>query len=320
MSNDSKSQDALNPLMGRAAEKRNARRRFLGQAGLGLGSLGVLGTAGFWPALVQAQAGSDATTGAVSDVNVLNFALNLEYLEAEFYSRAVFGTGLPDSLTTGRGTPGEVTGGRRVSFATRAIGQFANEIARDELHHVQFLRTALGSAAVARPAIDIQNSFNAAARAAGVIGPGQFFDPYADEQSFLLGAFIFEDVGVTAYKGAAPLLKNKTFLEAAAGILAVEAYHAGNLRTTLYALGLETPAMQISNARDSLDGPTDLDQGIVDANGMANIVPTDQFGVAFSRTAPQVLNIVYLTPQARRSGGFFPQGVNSIINTSANTA
>jgi hypothetical protein len=115
-------------------------------------------------------------------------------------------------------------------------------------------------------------------------------------------------------------LKNKTYREAAAGILAVEDYHAANITTTLFSLGLQTPAMQISDASGSLDGLTDLDQGIMDANGEASIVPTDKFGIAFSRTAPQVLHVVYLTPQARRTGGFFPQGVNGVINTSAANA
>jgi hypothetical protein len=247
---------------------------------------------------------------------VLNFALNLEYLEAEFYSRAVFGRGLPDNLVAGQGTPGEVTGGCQVPFATPAIRQYAREIAVDAKAHVAFLRTALGSAAIARPAIDIQNSFNAAAQAAGLVGPTEFFDPYADEISFLLGAFIFEDVGVTA-KGAVPLLNNKTFLEGAAGILAVEAYHASNIRTVLFAQGVAEPTLAISDARDSLDNPQDVDQGIVDAQGRANIVPADQFGVAFSRTAPEVLNIVYLNPQAVNSGGFFPQGVNGVIKTNS---
>jgi len=292
----------------RSSENDSDRRRFLKSAGLaGLGVVGASAVTGMDRAV--------ATNGP-SDAAILNFALNLEYLEAEYYLQAVYGDGLPDSLTTGVGDRGPVIGGRKVQFKTPAIRLYAVEIAQDERDHVAFLRAALGGAKVSRPKIDIKNSFTAAARAAGLIGPNQTFDPYANENNFLLGAFIFEDVGVTAYKGAAPLINNKTYLEAAAGILAVEAYHAGIIRTSLFARDLGSLANKISAARDSLDGPTDLDQGIL-RDGKANLVPTDRNGIAFSRSAGQVLNIAYLNPDSVREGGFFPDGVNGSINTSA---
>jgi hypothetical protein len=296
-------------MINRSAENEADRRAFLRTAGLA--GLGVVGTT------TVLGAGSTAAnaTGGPSDAAVLNFALNLEYLEAEFYLRAVYGRGIDAGLTDGKGDRGGVKGGRKVNFASRSIGQFAKEIANDELDHVRFLRSALGSARVARPAINLQSAFTAAARAAGLITAGQTFDPYANENNFLLAAFIFEDVGVTAYKGAAPLISNKAYLEAAAGILAVEAYHAAIIRTKLYDRGLTVQARKISAARDSLDGSTDLDQGVT-REGEANLVPTDRNGIAYSRTAAQVLNIVYLTPKRDDEGGFFPDGVNGSIRYS----
>ncbi len=105
-------------------------------------------------------------------------------------------------------------------------------------------------------------------------------------------------------------------LEAAAGLLAVEAYHAGEIRTLLYGLGLFGPVRAISNARDALDGGGDKDQG-VRSGGKANIIPTDGNGIAFSRSPGQVLNIVYLDGGRAQRGGFFPDGVNGVLNTSA---
>ncbi len=294
----------------RSSENDNDRRAFLRTAGIA--GMGVVGSA--------ALLGSGTTTAAaagptVSDSAVLNFALNLEYLEAEFYSHAVYGHGLAASMTTGTGQLGGVTGGHAVPFKSRTLKNYATEIAGDELAHVQFLRSALGSAKVSRPQIDLKKSFTAAAMAAGLITAGQTFDPFANEDNFLLGAFIFEDVGVTAYKGAAPLITNKTYLEAAAGILAVEAYHAGIVRTTIYGKGLDPQAGKISVARDSLDGPADLDQQVT-RKSKPNLVPTDANGIVFSRTTAQVLNIVYLTPKKVTKGGFFPAGVNGTINQS----
>ncbi|MBW4330476.1 ferritin-like domain-containing protein [Stakelama sp. CBK3Z-3] len=265
-----------------------------------------------------------------SDADVLNFALNLEYLEAQFYAYAATGSGLSSSLLDGSGTAGSATGARQVTFTDPAVAQFAREIAADERAHVAFLRDALGSSAVAQPAIDIgtdpDGAFSTAARAAGLIGEGESFDPYANDENFLLAAFIFEDVGVTAYKGASPLVSDKTFLEAAAGILAVEAYHAAMIRSTLYAKGIDAPSLisateAISDARDSLDGDTDLDQGIAPAGSgsslTSNIAPLDSNGIAYSRSYDQVLNIVYLNAAAATGGGFFPQGVNGTLNMSA---
>jgi hypothetical protein len=314
--------DQMIEILDRRVERRNERREFFKTA---IGAAAVAGAGG-----ALTFAGSAGAQSAPTDADVLNFALNLEYLEAEFYNVAVFGTTLTVAQTSGTGTPGIATGGRKVVFTDPVVAQYAKEIAQDEVAHVNFLRAQLGASAVAQPAIDIgvtpTSAFSNAARAAGLIGPGDAFDVYATDENFLLGAYIFEDVGVTAYKGAAPLITNKTYLEAAAGILAVEAYHASLIRTVLYAKGVATPSLRtsadaISNARDSLDGTSDLDQGISPtgsgATTMSNIVPLDANGLAFSRTTGQVLNIVYLNKNAVGMGGFFPAGVNGTIKTSA---
>jgi hypothetical protein len=322
-----------------SAKRRSDRRRFMRMAA-GAGAVGGLAMLGACNndddnvIIVPTPTPTAPATGSVTDADVLNFALQLEYLEAQFYSYAAFGTGINSALQGGVGTQGTVvssTSGqpRQVAFQDPIVAQYAREIAYDEIAHVTFLRSALGSSAVAQPALnlsgDANGAFTAAARAAGVVSSTGTFDPYASDENFLLAAYIFEDVGVTAYMGGVALLTNKTFIEAAAGIHAAEAYHAGLVRSVLYRKGLSnasliTAAGQISDARDSLDGSTDLDQGIVaTVNGTqtANIVPADSNAIAFVRTPQQVLNVVYLNKAAVTGGGFFPNGLNGNVRTSA---
>jgi hypothetical protein len=296
----------------------------LGVAGAGAAAATVIGGG------AANAAPADAASDAATDAAVLNFALNLEYLEAEFYLRAVTGEGLTSKDVHGVGTYGTVSGGHEVKFKSKTIAKYAREIARDEREHVRFLRAALGKSAVARPKISLDAAFTAAATAAGVIKKGQKFDAFANDTNFLLAAFLFEDVGVTAYKGGAGLLSNKTYLDAAAGILAVEAYHAGAVRTVLYGEAEKNHAVygivqKLSDARDSLDGKSNDDQGI--KNGLdagwkpknpSNLVPTDRNSIAYGRTPGHVLNIVYLTPDTKATkGGFYPNGVNGAVNSTA---
>jgi hypothetical protein len=293
-----------------------ARRRFLKTASAisaAMVSGGFLGGASTAKAAESTKFNSNGKKVAVTDADILNFALNLEYLEAEFYLRAIQGTGLTDDEISG-------TGGTHVPFANPVIAQYAEEIAGDEHNHVLLLRAALGKDAVARPTIDLETSFTNAAIAAGVISSGQTFSPFDSDADFLLGAFIFEDVGVTAYHGAAPYIKNSAYLSAAAGILAVEAYHASEVRTVLFSMGQTDPTLitiadKISALRAAADGSggDGNDQGIVDSNGNANIVPADDDSIAFSRTFDEVLSIVYLG-SASTPGGFFPNGTNGVIH------
>jgi len=293
---DTSSNDAAGPSAGL---ERRGLLRGTSFGALALGSIAVAG-------LAATSSPAEAKVGN-NDAAILNFALNLEYLEAEFYIRAATGAGLAASDTYGLGIQGAVTGGRAVTFDTPAIQQYANEISQDELNHVRFIRSVLAEKTVAEPAIDLTNSFNTLAQAADL---GSSFDPFASENDFLLGSFIFEDVGVTAYHGAAPLVHNKAVLSAAAGILAVEAYHASEIRLLLLQRGFTAEVQKISALRAILSGAAD-DQGIL-LNGVANIVPTDANSLAFSRTTRQVLNIVYGAPDAT-SGLFFPAGLNGTI-------
>ena len=282
-----------------------------------------------------------------SDNDILNFALNLEYLEAQFYLYAATGAGLL-TTDTGAGTstsgsgagnvilPAGMTGAQlKVTGITNLQQQILNEIAFDEQSHVRLLRSALGSLAVAQPTIDL-SFFGPLAFAAGITttptGAGSF-TPFgtAGFDAFLIGAFIFEDVGVTAYSGAAPLItvaNAKTVLVPAAGILAVEAYHAAYVRTTLTgnaimaaAAGTPYPYLGIANQVSALrskfgnGNETLLALPTSTTTPSSIVAATPANAIAYARTTDQVLHIVYGSGTVGvKSGGFFPNGTNGFFS------
>ena len=284
------------------------RRKALGGIGLGGAGAAVLAATGAFTA-----AKAVVPTPAVDmDVAILQFALNFEYLGAELYLHALTGTGLSGSDVTGVGTQGTVTAGGPVAFESEAIFSYVSRLAVDELAHVRFIRAVLGANAIAEPTINLSSTaWTTLALAAGLIVPGQTFDPFASEVGLLLAAYTIEDVCVTALAGAARLLTDPDLVEGAAGLLGTEAYQAGMIRTLLSDLGAGAATNAISALRATLSGAAD-DVGTSIPGNAYNFLPTDVNSLAFRRTTSQVLNIAY-GGGAASGYGFFPNLVNGSI-------
>ncbi|HWL32613.1 MAG TPA: ferritin-like domain-containing protein [Gaiellaceae bacterium] len=172
------------------------RAAFLKKAGVGLGTIAVGSAfAGAMPRIAQGAA------VPASDISILNFALTLEYLEAEFYAQA---------------NANKIFSGKRELF------RFSQVVAQHEASHVAFLKKVLGSKAVAKPKFD-------------------FKDTVTNVTKFAATAQVLEDTGVHAYLGQVPNIKAKAVLLGAGRILPVEARHAAWIRDIRFSGGRTSP-------------------------------------------------------------------------------
>ncbi len=268
-----------------AIENAPNRRRFMKTVGMA--------------SAVLAGSRSVSAQAAITDADILNFALNLEYLEAEFYTVATTGKtidqlGIGITGDTSMGAAGATTGGKQVTLSNSLVftGAVALEIAQDERDHVTYIRTQLmaaGATPVAKPAINLD-----------ALGIG-----FNGEQDFLVLARAFEDTGVTAYAGAAPLISNSTILGKAARILAAEAEHVANIRLQIARFNIATMPLDV---KDILPPPSGTEYFSLDSNGLCE-----------TRTPQEVLAIVYHASGVT-SGGFFPNGVNGYFHGVASVA
>jgi ferritin-like protein len=166
------------------------RGDFLKKGALAGGGL-IAGSAAFGTFLSTAEAAISTTRRSkANDVKILNFALTLEFLEAEFYKQAVANQAYGNSAD---------------------LKRFAEVVADHEADHVKFLRGALGSKAIKKPTFD-------------------FGDTVTNQAKFAATSQVLEDTGVSAYLGQVKNLFQASVLSAAATITTVEARHASWIR------------------------------------------------------------------------------------------
>jgi hypothetical protein len=260
-----------------------------------------------------------AQTTAPSVTDILNFALNFEFLEAEFYSYGATGKSLAANVSAGTVTanlPAITTSNVSNPPAVTLSGNQQNvalALMADEAHHIATLQSAistLGGTAITEPMID----FSA----------GGTMPAVTTNLAFFAAARQFTALGNSAYAGAAAdLISNPAVLLTASQILGAEGQHLGVVNYLCATLGITPTTDKMIDAQD------------VPPNGTAAIFTVTPIGtvpyasgaaapaVGIARTPQQVLGVVYgistpatTTPPAGTvTGGFFPAGVNGAITS-----
>ena len=251
----------------------------------GAAAVGAMGMA--------ATGSAKAQSSPVPVTAVLNFALNLEYLEANFYSIVATGSPIAASVAlSGAGTIMNPPSGFKLDATTQSI---TLALMKDELNHINLLQTTisqLGGTPVPQPTINFGAKGN-----------------ITSQVQFLVAARQFTALGGSAYAGSAQLLvSNATVLTAAARILGAEGQHAGAVNGQCVIQGVTSPAI------DAQDVPPS-------SANFFTVLPNTALGP--QRNTSQVLGVAYGVsmptttnpPTGTTFGGFFPKGVNGTVTS-----
>ena len=253
---------------------------------------GFLGSMMAAAAIATVGAGEARAQAGVPIVDVLNFALNLEYLEANFYLYASTGTGLSSSLngngTAVQGAPGKLP----LDANTLAVCQ---ALAQDEVAHIADLRSAiasLGGTAIPQPLINLS--------ANGAI---------TTQAQFISAARQFTALGGSAYIGGAQLLvSNPAVLTTASQILGAEGQHAGVLAYLAISQGINSPKIDAQDLPPSATSYFTADP----TRALSPLrTPSQVLGVAYRVSTAGTVN----PPSGVTVGGFFPNGFNGNVKS-----
>ncbi|PIN10599.1 hypothetical protein CDL12_16800 [Handroanthus impetiginosus] len=263
-----------------------------------------------------------------SDVDLLEFPLNLEYLEAEFFSWGAMGRGL-DSIEPSLTKDGPSPVGARKAKLSPLVQDIITQFAYQEFGHLRAIESTVPG--FPRPLLNLSSSNFATimndAFERPLVPP---FNPYANDINYLLASYVLPYIGLTGYVGAAPRLQDPTIKAIVAGLLGVEAGQDAVIRALLYERAQQKVlpydftvaefTVKISSLRDKLGDDGLKDEGLIvppseSAGGgiIGNILAGDKYSLAFNRTPEEILRIVYGNGEVNVPGGFYPKGANGRI-------
>ncbi|KAK4265936.1 hypothetical protein QN277_026921 [Acacia crassicarpa] len=263
-----------------------------------------------------------------NDKDLLEFPLNLEFLEAEFFLIGALGRGL-DSVAPKLAEGGPPPVGARLAKLGFFVRDIILQFALQEVGHIRAIKSTVSG--FPRPLLNLSKE------AFGEVMNNAFgrrlyppFDPYANEINYLLASYVIPYVGLTGYVGANPLLQNSISKALVAGLLGVESGQDAVIRTLLYerrwvsvapyGVSVAEFTNRISTLRDKLGKKGLKDEGLMvpkrfGAEGRigGNVLAGDKDSLSYGRCPEEVLRIVYGDGDENRPGGFYPLGADGRI-------
>ncbi|KAJ6797976.1 desiccation-related protein PCC13-62-like [Iris pallida] len=262
------------------------------------------------------------------DVDLMQFALNLEHTETEWFLFGALGYGLDNvepELAMG-GPPPVGTRKARLDNVTRRI---IEEFGYQEVGHLRAIKKTVGG--FPRPLINLsKHNFEQIFDEAFGYSLSPPFDPYIDSLNYLLASYVIPYVGLVAYVGTNPNIEGYVTKRLLAGLLAVEAGQDAVIRALLYERAKETVPPYDITVAEFTDRISDLrnrlamcgvrDEGLIvplelgaEQRTTSNILSADRNSLGYGRTPEEVLRIVYGTGNEHVPGGFLPAGGNGVI-------
>ncbi|KAI7746135.1 hypothetical protein M8C21_032417 [Ambrosia artemisiifolia] len=270
-----------------------------------------------------------------TDMDLLEFPLNLEYFEAEYFLFGSLGKGL-DTIEPGLAAKGPPPIGAKQANLSLLIKDVITQFAYQEIGHLRAIKKLVQG--FPRPLLNLSAKSFGTVMDAAVGNPlSPPFDPYANDLNYLISCYVIPYVGLTGYVGANPKLESPDsrkllygYDKLVAGLLGVESgqdavirsllYERANEKVVPYDITVGEFTQKISQLRNKLGNDGLKDEGLkvpielgAEKNTQGNVLAGDEDSVAYGRTPQEILRIVYGTGDEKAPGGFYPQGGDGAI-------